>query len=191
MSDLLAGREAPLDIDTAINITIQVSHALQHAHAQYIVHRDVKPSNILLRGDGQVLLSDFGIAKALSSSDTHLTASGISLGTPDYLSPELGQGETVDSRSDIFSLGIVLYEMLTLRKPFTGDSPFAVVAAIIFEPLTPPRTHNPEIPSALEKVVLQALEKDPTDRFESASIFASTLERIAEGISPDESWEDW
>ena len=156
----------------------QVARALQHAHRRGLIHRDIKPANILLTSRGDAVLSDFGIARMVES--TRYTMTGI-VGTPDYMSPEQGQGHEVDLRTDIYSLGIVLYECLTGRPPFTADTPLAVIFKHVQDPLPLPRGINPNISEAMERVVLKSLAKDPTDRFESAQEIAYALEAAHRG----------
>ena len=159
------GREAQLGVAEAVRITRQVAGALAYAHGQGIVHRDIKPENILLSGD-QVLVADFGIAKAVDASSAEkLTETGLSLGTPAYMSPEQSAGGGVDARSDIYALGCVLYEMLAGTPPFTGSTAQAVMARHSVDPVPPLRTVRATIPWAVERAVIQALAKVPADRF--------------------------
>ncbi|MEJ2212249.1 MAG: protein kinase, partial [Anaerolineae bacterium] len=164
----------PMDMDYAISIVAQVADALQHAHQHGLVHRDVKPNNILMTRDGRPLLTDFGIAKAVHES-TGLTRTGTSIGTPEYMAPEQIQGQKVDGRTDIYALGIVLYEMLTGWTPFSTTTPVATLYKQVNEPPPPLRQANINIPTWLEEVVLKALEKSPQDRFQQASDFAEAL----------------
>jgi len=166
---------APLEVEAAVQLAAAVADALAYAHSQGVIHRDVKPSNILLR-DGcldQPVLSDFGIAKLVEA--TLDTASGQTLGTPAYMSPEQGQGRPADARSDIYALGAVLFELLTGCPPFEAESPYAVVLHHVHTPPPRPRDLRPNLPQAVEQVVLQALAKDPDDRYPSAGAFASAL----------------
>ncbi len=164
----------PVDMDYALSIAAQVADALQHAHQRGLVHRDVKPNNILISRDGRPLLTDFGIAKAVHES-TGLTRTGTSIGTPEYMAPEQIQGQKVDARTDIYALGIVLYEMLTGWTPFSTTTPVATLYKQVNEPPPPLRQANINIPAWLESVVLKALEKSPQDRFQQASDFAESL----------------
>ncbi len=161
----------PLALDVTADIVRQIAAALDHAHQRGILHRDVKPSNVLLDEGRWVLLTDFGLAKMIEGS-VALTGSGVGVGTPAYMSPEQGRGETVDVRADIYSLGVVLYEMLTGRVPFEAETPMAVVIKHITDPLPLPRSINPQLPEAIERVILKALAKDPADRFVSTLALA-------------------
>ncbi len=151
----------------------QVAGALDHAHEQGILHRDIKPANMLLEGDW-LLLADFGIAK-IAEGSTILTGTGAILGTPAYVSPEQAGGNLVDQRTDIYSLGIVLYELVTGRVPYEGETPMGVVVKHIIEPLPMPRSLKPDLPEEVERVILKALAKDPADRYERAGELAEAL----------------
>ncbi|MBM2843540.1 MAG: Tetratricopeptide repeat protein [Anaerolineales bacterium] len=167
---LAAGRMTLAEIEAILR---QVAAALSHAHDEGVVHRDVKPSNILLPKPNWPLLTDFGLARIVGGA--HLTTTGTIAGTPAYMSPEQGRGETVDHRSDIYSLGIVLYEMTTGRVPFTAETPMAVIVKHIVEPLPLPRTIEPALPESVEAVILKALAKDPADRYDRADAMAQAL----------------
>jgi serine/threonine protein kinase len=170
LRDYLHKRER-LTLEEAGSFLEQIANALQHAHDHGVVHRDVKPSNILLRLDGHAYLVDFGLAKAKLEAEFQ-THSGAMVGTPEYMAPEQSDGRN-DSRSDIYSLGIILYQMLTGKVPFTADSPVGVTLKHIQTPPTPPSQLNSEIPSAIEEVMLKALAKTPEDRFQEAQAFAT------------------
>jgi tetratricopeptide (TPR) repeat protein len=148
----------------------QIADALHYAHTQGVIHRDIKPANILIDARGDAFLTDFGIAKLLEDP-SQLTLSGTMTGTPAYMSPEQAQGERLDPRSDIYSLGIVLYEMITGRVPFEADTPLAIVLKMLAEPLPPPSTLKPELNPAIERVLLKALAKNQVDRFASCADF--------------------
>ncbi len=143
----------------------QVGDALDYAHTQDIVHRDVKPSNILVDQRGNCLLSDFGLAKIVSGYANKLTGSGFAVGTPTYMAPEQGLGQELDGRCDIYALGVILYELVTGRVPFNAETPMAVILKHVNDPLPPPRKFDPTLPEAVERVILKAMAKEPTDRY--------------------------
>jgi predicted Ser/Thr protein kinase len=172
LKDLIA--RGPLAVDQAASIASQVAGALDLAHQQGLVHRDVKPHNILLTREGRPLLTDFGIAKALHES-THLTRTGTSIGTPEYMSPEQLQGQTVDGRTDIYALGIVLFEMLTGWAPFKAPTPVATMYKQVNDPPPSLRQVNATVPAWLEAVANKALAKRPEDRYQRASEMAEAL----------------
>jgi eukaryotic-like serine/threonine-protein kinase len=157
-----------------------VAAALAFAHRHGVVHRDVKPGNVLITPDGDVKVTDFGIARAVNTEES-LTQTGAVMGTAAYFSPEQAEGKGVDARSDIYSLGVVLYEMATGRPPFTGDSPVAVASKHVRDLPVLPRDVNPSVPPALEAVVMKAMAKDPADRYGSAEELRADLLRFAEG----------
>jgi len=169
-------RERQLAVEDALRITREAAQALQYAHEHDVVHRDIKPENLLLTRDGNTLVSDFGIAKALSGgSEDKLTETGLALGTPAYMSPEQVCAEpTIDGRTDIYSLGCVLYEMLAGEPPYTGPTPQAIVARRLTEP--PPRLRTiRSAPESLEQAVHRALARNPADRFATARDFARAI----------------
>lgn len=173
-----AGRPLPLgEID---HIFTQLTDALSYAHGYGIVHRDLKPANALIDSHGNLFLTDFGIAKLLESASPRLTQTDAIMGTPAYISPEQAQAGPVDRRSDIYSLGIILYEMVTGRVPFVADTPLAVILKHVSDPLPLPSLLKPDIPAAIEKVILKALAKDPKDRFASAAEFLSAWKHALE-----------
>jgi serine/threonine protein kinase len=151
---------------------VQLADALGYAHARGVIHRDLKPSNVLVDAEGNVFLTDFGIAKLLEGT-TDFTQTDAIIGTPDYISPEQAQGIKVDQRSDLYSLGIMLYEMVIGRVPFKADTPLAVIMKHVSEPLPLPSRVSPDIHPAIEKVILKALEKDREQRFATAGEFAA------------------
>jgi serine/threonine-protein kinase len=164
---------APLSTVESVSIVAQIAMALDFAHRNKIVHRDVKPSNILLDPEGRAVLSDLGIAHALEG--TRLTQTGTTMGTPEYMSPEQAQGKPLDGRADLYSLGIVLFEMLTGRVPFQTDSPLATMYKHIHEPPPDLQKINQKLPAKLSRAIKRALAKDPEQRFASGQQMASDL----------------
>src|SRR5256712_7682288 len=173
----LAGTGQGLPPAEVTRIVSEIADALDFAHAQGIVHRDVKPSNVLVTRSGKAVVADFGIARVLAA--TQQTATGVGVGTPEYMSPEQGQGLEVDQRSDVYALGIVAYELLTGRVPFRADTPLAVARAQIHDPLPLPSQVNPAIGPRTERALLRALAKDPAERYASAGTFAAALAEAA------------
>ncbi|HLG77408.1 MAG TPA: serine/threonine-protein kinase, partial [Ktedonobacteraceae bacterium] len=187
LRDVLEKR-GPLSLQEAQTILDQAAAGLDSAHALGIIHRDLKPGNMLFHADGRLLLADFGLAKVLHDVDDEnkghfLTSVGTIVGTPEYLSPEQSAGNPVDQRSDIYSLGIVVYHMLTGRVPFHGTSPVAVAIKHTLEMPPPLRQFNPAIPANVEEVVFTAVAKSPEQRFSSAGTFARAF-RQAIGATP-------
>nr|HID13905.1 hypothetical protein [Anaerolineae bacterium] len=170
-----------LPLEEAIRIVTAVANALDYAHQRGMIHRDVKPANIMFTQEGQVILTDFGIAKMMNI--TGLTASGAMVGTPAYMAPEQGMGQAGDERADIYSLGVVLYQLVTGRLPFGADTPLGIVLKHINEPLPPPTALNPDLPAGIEAVIMRALAKDPGDRYQTAKEFAADLQRAMAGQS--------
>jgi serine/threonine protein kinase/tetratricopeptide (TPR) repeat protein len=169
--------KGPLPIEEAVDIASQVAAGLSKAHEAGMVHRDVKPANIIVTEDGVVKIVDFGVAKL--AGQTKLTKTGTTMGTVSYISPEQGRGAEVDHRSDIWSFGVVLYEMLTGRLPFTGDFEPAIVYSIINEEPEPITALRTGVPIALERVVDKCLSKDPSERYQSATDLGADLRRIS------------
>ncbi|HET9222370.1 MAG TPA: serine/threonine-protein kinase, partial [Roseiflexaceae bacterium] len=178
LGDMLGAQMEP---GPALRLMARVLEALDYAHTRGIIHRDIKPSNILLLSPRWPMLADFGIAK-LMSDDQRLTMSGMIVGTAAYMSPEQAAGRTVDARTDLYAVGIVLYELLTGRVPFEADTPIAVLIKQTYEPPPAPRSLNPALPEAVETALLRALAKDPADRYQSAGEMADVLERVAAEI---------
>ncbi len=170
-------KTGPVDPGKALELCRQVALALDYAHKQGIVHRDVKPSNIIITPGDQVKITDFGIARIQDTPSSEQTQIGSILGTPAYMSPEQVRGERVDGRSDIFSLGTILYEMLCGEKPFKGSNIVEIFQAIASREPSPPSIPNRELPRELKEVVLKALAKDPSERFQTGAEFAQALER--------------
>src|SRR5688500_14872268 len=179
LDKVLAG--GPLPVEQALEYAAQVASALEAAHAAGIVHRDIKPANIMVTGDGRLKVLDFGVAKLapLSANDTTMsmagTIAGSIVGTASYMSPEQAQGQTVDARSDIFSLGAVLYEMLAGRRPFSGATDLVVMSALLRDQPPPIRGARPEVPATVEPIVDRALQKDRDARYQTAAAMRTDL----------------
>jgi serine/threonine protein kinase len=174
-----------LDIDRAVIIAHDIALGLGAAHQRSIVHRDVKPQNVLVGRDGSIKLTDFGIASVYKDINAErLTTTGMTLGTVQYYAPEQAQGEIVSPAADVYALGIVMYEMLTGRPPFDGDTPVAVAMQHIQEKPTPPSHLNPHIPSALEEIIMRCLEKAPERRFPDGNALARALEQLVDIETP-------
>lgn len=182
--DLLRDGSA-LPIDEAIEITTGVLAALEYSHQASIVHRDIKPANVMLTPTGAVKVMDFGIARAMADASSSMTQTQAVIGTAQYLSPEQARGEVVDTRSDLYSAGCLLYELLTGRPPFQGDSAVSVAYQHVSEQPQPPSVIAPDVPEALDRIVLKALTKDRDHRYSTASEFRADLEAAArnEGVS--------
>jgi eukaryotic-like serine/threonine-protein kinase len=172
LKEIIRGK-GPAPPEAAVDITLQILRAARYAHKHGIVHRDIKPHNVLIDQDGRVRVTDFGIARAGTSD---MTETGSIMGTAQYLSPEQAQGRPVDARSDLYAIGIVLYELLTGTVPFDAESPVTVALKQVNETPVPPRERVPEIPAALDAIVLRAMEKDPARRFADADEFIAALE---------------
>lgn len=176
-------RTGRLSVDEAVAITTAVAGALAAAHRQGLIHRDVKPQNIMLDDTGRPRLLDFGLVKA-TEGNTALTETGVQLGTPQYMAPEQVQGKPVDGRTDIFALGVVLFEMLTGRAPFQASTPMAVMYQITHEPLPPLRQVCPDVSPALAQLVTNMTAKSPTGRFMRAESVVEELRRVRDGNAP-------
>jgi serine/threonine-protein kinase len=172
LEEILRARKR-LSVEETVSIARQILSALAYAHAQGVVHRDVKPANIVVDDNGHVTITDFGIARA--ADRTRMTIAGTRMGTAGYMSPEQSRGMAADARSDLYSVGVLLYEMLTGRAPFVGEDQYAVMHQHVYERPYSPRSLNPDVPGWLETVVLRALEKDPGARFQSAGDMDAVL----------------
>jgi serine/threonine-protein kinase len=159
-----------------VRIIGEIAAALDYAHTQGIIHRDLKPANIMFTTAGQAVLADFGLARLVGG--TRHTATGTSWGTPVYMSPEQAQGERGDERSDIYSLGVIFYELVTGRVPFEADTPFGVIVKHMSEPVPPPRNLNPQLPDGVEQVILRALAKEPGARYKTATELTESLPHV-------------
>src|SRR3954466_13380218 len=169
-------RDGPLAPERAIDMTVQVLRAARFAHRRGIIHRDIKPHNVIVDEEGRAKVTDFGIARAAGASD--MTQTGSIMGTAQYLSPEQAQGHAVSEPSDLYSAGIMLYELLTGRVPFDGESAVTIALKHVNERPVPPSMINPAVPPELEGVVMRALEKDPQRRFPDADAFIAALEHV-------------
>jgi serine/threonine protein kinase len=172
-----------MPLDEIVRILSDVLNGLAFAHSEGIIHRDIKPANIMLTKKGQAVLTDFGIAQILGS--TRVTVSGAMMGTLNYMAPEQGLENRCDARSDIYSLGIVLYEMLTGYTPFDADTPLAILMKHLNDPLPLPSKLDPNLPPPFEQIVLKALAKDPEDRYQSAEEMLMALQAMSQGLSSD------
>lgn len=181
LSDIIA-EEGALMPERAAEIAADVSAALERAHEGGLVHRDIKSSNIMITRSGETKVTDFGIARAVGGDDQMtMTQTGMVIGTAAYLSPEQAQGNPVDGRSDVYSLGVVLFEMLTARTPFQGDTPLSIAYKHVREDARPPSNINPDVPEALDSICLKALAKNPENRFSSAREMRADLQRFLAG----------
>ena len=163
---------------TALELAMQIARGLSFAHQQGLIHRDVKPQNVLLNGDGQAKVTDFGIARSLDVQHG-MTQTGTVLGTSDYIAPEQAQGQRVDEHTDVYSLGVVLYEMLTSEVPFPGENFVAVAMRHINEAPPSIRDKRPDVPPRLEAAVQRAMAKDPGDRFQTMADFCASSRRAS------------
>jgi serine/threonine protein kinase len=173
----------PMPWQDAARLLIPIARALDFAHRQGMIHRDVKPSNIIITADGDPMLTDFGIAKILDLEETvDLTGTSAAVGTPEYMAPEQSTSNKTDHRADIYALGVVLYEMVVGRKPYIADTPMAVLIKHASEPLPRPRQFAPNLPQAVENVLFKALAKSPEDRYQSMGEFTKALENLSMGM---------
>jgi eukaryotic-like serine/threonine-protein kinase len=186
LKDLIVAR-GPLPVERAVSYARQILGAVRFAHRKGIVHRDIKPHNVLVDTDGRLKVTDFGIARAGTSQ---MTEAGSIIGTAQYLSPEQARGAPVDQRSDLYSVGVVLNEMLTGSVPFTGDTPVEIAMKHISAVPKPPSTERPDVPDDLDLVVLRSLAKDPRERFQSAEEMDAELGRVAAGLAVTDATAD-
>jgi serine/threonine protein kinase/tetratricopeptide (TPR) repeat protein len=173
-------RSKQLNIGTSISIAKQVCEGLEEAHRLGVVHRDLKPGNLMIDKDGDAKIMDFGIARSLSGKG--ITGAGVLIGTPEYMSPEQVEGKDIDQRSDIYSLGVILYEMVTGRLPFVGDTPISIAHKQKYEAPEDPKKLNTQLPDDLARVILKCLAKDRNERFRSAAELGTELGRIEQGL---------
>jgi len=176
-------RSAPLSSTEAVHIGVQVAQGLEAAHKRAIVHRDIKSANILVTEDGHAKITDFGLAKVVRSAD--ITTTNLVMGTPAYMSPEQARGDTIDPRADIWSWGVVFYEMLAGDLPFRGDHPAALMHSILHDPPVPLALRSPDVPYSLQKIVERALAKRPADRYPSVAELLYDLRSYQQGVSID------
>jgi len=169
----------------ALEVAAVVLDALACSHAAGVVHRDIKPGNVMLNNTGDVKVADFGIARAMSDSSATATMAGTVMGTAQYLSPEQGRGEAADARSDIYSVGCMLYELLVGQPPFAGESMVSIVVQHIYDPPIPPSMVDREISTDVDAIILKALAKDPAERYQTASEMKGDIERVLSGKLPE------
>src|SRR5690606_10336682 len=183
LRDILRGAETGRKIlpERALSIVADVLSALDYSHRSGIVHRDIKPANVMVTPSGQVKVMDFGIARAIADTSSAMTQTAAVIGTAQYLSPEQARGEAVDARSDIYSTGCLLYELLTGRPPFVGDSPVSVAYQHVREEAKPPSQLNPDVSIAIDHIVAKALAKRVDDRYSSAGDMRKEIERVLAG----------
>lgn len=182
LKDIIAG--GPVPVADAVRYVDGILEALDYSHRAGVIHRDIKPGNVMVTDKGQVKVMDFGIARAVSDSSSTVAETTQIIGTAAYFSPEQAKGEPVDARADLYSTGVVLYELLTGRQPFRGESPVAVAYQHVSETPVPPTEVNDESPGALDPIVLRALAKDPYQRFPDASNFRAALDAATTGHAP-------
>src|SRR5690349_12964176 len=180
LKEVLAA-EGPLQPRRALEISADICAALEFSHRHGIIHRDIKPGNVMMTRTGQVKVMDFGIARALASGASTMTQTSAVIGTAQYLSPEQARGEAVDARSDVYATGCVVFELLTGHPPFVGDNPVSVAYQHVREDPRAPSESNPDVPPAVDAIVLKALAKNPANRYQSAGEMRADLLRAAAG----------
>jgi eukaryotic-like serine/threonine-protein kinase len=176
---------APLPIEQAATLTLQLVDALEYCHAEGVIHRDLKPENVLIEADGKVKLVDFGIALLRGARRLTFRRLSSGFGTPDYMAPEQVQGDRGDARTDIYAVGVMLYEMLTGDVPFQGDSPLAVMSQRVLQDAPLLRRDRPDAPPQLEAVVWRALRRQPAERYQSMAALRHDLEHLDEVAIPE------
>jgi serine/threonine protein kinase len=180
----ILGHEGRLMPRRALEITADICSALDFSHRHQIIHRDIKPGNVMLTQTGQVKVMDFGIARALASEMSAMTQTSAVIGTAQYLSPEQARGEQVDARSDVYATGCVVFELLTGQPPFVGDNPVSVAYQHVREEPRPPSELNPDVPPAVDAIVLKALAKNPANRYQSAGESPGSPTSAASATAP-------
>ena len=176
-------RHAPMSVERVYELLEPIARALDYAHSRGVVHRDIKPSNVMINQDGWVFLTDFGLARGNTEGAAGLTQAGTIMGTPEYMSPEQAQGLTVGAPSDIYSLAIMAYQMLSKHTPFKGDNPQSILFARVMHAPTPISDYLPGVPVAVEDVLMRALARDPAKRFDSAKVFLTALREAGKQVS--------
>ncbi|MBK8032543.1 MAG: protein kinase [Chloroflexi bacterium] len=175
----LQTRHELMPLKEALRVVREAASALAYAHSQNMIHRDVKPANLMLDSDSRIVLTDFGIAKIVTG--IQFTASGGMVGTPAYMAPEQGLGEAGDERSDLYSLGVIMYQLVTGNLPFEGDTPIAVILRHVNDPVPSARVSNPSLPESVDKIIQRLLAKDPDERYQSATDLIADLEKVERG----------
>jgi serine/threonine protein kinase len=182
--DRLKNGEGPYHYREAAALLVPIAQALDHSHQNGIIHRDVKPSNVLMTHAGQPMLTDFGVAKIIETGETmDQTGLGVGIGTPEYMAPEQWEGKEIDGRADVYALGVIFYELITGRVPYKADTVAAILVKVLHDPLPRPREYNKDIPESIEKVLFKALAKKPDDRYSTMGAFAAALEKLATNVN--------
>lgn len=174
----LSERQERLPLAHSVKIALELTNALAYAHSRGMVHRDIKPANIMLDESGRAILTDFGIVKLMGGQSMQYTATGALIGTPAYMSPEQALGQAGDERCDLYSLGVLLFQMTTGQLPYAADTPLAVVMKHVNDPTPLPVSFNPEVPTSLQEIILKAMAKDPDDRYQTADEMAEGLRNV-------------